>query len=118
VLLIVALGAATVSAPREMIPRGGGACGTGEIPHRLAPLHSNVNSQDHHAERHHTEAITQWPIRELRTGIVKPRRPRGSAVEAKRRGFYEASSSQALIGGRVIAHTFSVRSDQCLGSLR
>ena len=31
VLLIVALGAATVSAPREMIPRGGGACGTGEI---------------------------------------------------------------------------------------
>ena len=30
------------------------------------------------------------------------------------RAFYEACSSQALIGGRVIVHTFSVRSDQCL----
>jgi hypothetical protein len=58
VLLIVALGAATVSAPREMVPRGGGACGTGEILNKLPPLRSNVNSQDHHTERRHTEAIT------------------------------------------------------------
>ena len=42
-------------------------------------------------------------------GAVKPVSPNG--VGAKRRAFYEASSSQARIDGRLFAHTSSVGSD-------
>jgi hypothetical protein len=58
-------------------------------------------------------------IRE-RPWLGEGRSLRGVANDGKkkRRGFYEACSSQALIGEWLIAHTSSVRSDQCLGSLR
>lgn len=107
---VVTLRATTSSVPRWMIPRGSWCLWHRRDSHRLAPLEWDVNNQNAIKMRpgvsSHCRPSRNCQDGDLRAGTVKARRPRASAVEAKRRALHGAEHRSSM--DRVMAGASAV----------